>query len=270
MIAWARSKLGNLALVVDRDPRASDRPVVLIIHGALRNSNNLSGWTPILADRFDVVFTDLPGHGRSPGEGEHSIAALITRFKELIAKHFAGRDVVVIGESVGGLIGLGLADGQIPEIKGVVAADPPLSTAKQWSIFGTFTRRARKSPIGDYLMSFMLEVFGYTADAIVAERVYYTYVGAVKIPVLLLTGDVSLWPVRSQEAIPCLLDDMDKWMLRAIGNPNISITTITGSDHLCLDKPTEQCKAVVGDFCAARLLESSATRQPQRVLVSNP
>lgn len=263
MVAWARTSQGALALTIDRDPRASERPVALLIHGALRNSNNLKSWIPILSDRFDVVIADLPGHGRSPGEGDPTIAALIPRFKELVARHFEHRDIVVVGESIGALIGLGLADGQVPQIKGVLAADPPLTTAKQWAIFVNFQRRAAKVPLlGDYLMSFMLEVFGYTPEAIVADRIYYKYVDAVKIPVLMLTGDVPLWPVRPQTTIPCLLDATDRWMLGTLKNPNISLTTIKGSDHLCLDKPTEQCKAAVRDFCAAQLIDNRAARAP--------
>jgi pimeloyl-ACP methyl ester carboxylesterase len=266
MVAWAGTSQGALSMAIDRDPRASDRPVALFIHGALRNSDNLKSWFPILGDSFDVVIVDLPGHGRSPEEGEPSPAALVLRFKELVSRHFEGRDVVIVGESVGALIGLGLADGQVREIKGVLAADPPLTTAKQWSIFGNFTRRARKSPgLSDYLMSFMYEVFGYTADTIVADRIYYGYVAAARVPVLMLTGDVPLWPVRSMETIPCLLDGMDVWMLRTIKNTHISTTTIAGSDHLCLDKPTDQCKAVVRDFCAARLLDGRAASAPRRL-----
>lgn len=249
---------GDLFFLMDRDPRTSTRPLVIVLHGALRHSENTQPWFPVLNERFDVIFVDLPGHGRSPSDGEASIPAFTERFREFLLRHFARRDVVIVGESVGGLIGLGVADGRTPCVRGVVAADPPLTTAKQWPIYTNFVMRAKQQPIGNYLMGFFANSFGYTPDGILGDRISYSLLPRVKVPALILTGTLPLFPVRPQQTIPCLLDDLDKAMIRAMKNPHLSMATVQGAGHLCLDATLPDARSAVLDFCAARLLQPAA------------
>ncbi len=135
------------------------------------------------------------------------------------------RDIVVVGESVGALIGLDLADGQVPQIKGVLAGQiPPLTTAKQWAIFTNFLRRGGQSPAARRL-----------SDVVHARGLRLHAGSHRRGPDLLQVrrcredpgtdadGDVPLWPVRPQTTIPCLLDATDRWMLGTLKNPNITL-----------------------------------------------
>jgi pimeloyl-ACP methyl ester carboxylesterase len=257
-VGIGRTSLGDLFFLMDRDSRTSTRPLVIVLHGALRNSENTQPWFPVLNESFDVIFVDLPGHGRSPSDGEPSIPAFTDRFREFLLRHFARRDVVIVGESVGGLIGLGVGDGRTPCVRGVIAADPPLTTAKQWPIYTNFTQRAAKRPISDFLMTFFANAFGYTPKGIIGDRISYSLLAHVKVPALIMTGTLPLFPVRAQQTIPCLLDDVDKAIIRAMKNPHLSMGTVPGAGHLCLDVAFPEARSAVLDFCAARLLQPPA------------
>ena len=253
---------GVLYFMSDRDPRDSARPVVFVLHGALRHSENTQGWLPVLADHFDVVLVDLPGHGRTPSDGQPTIRAFTARVREFIAGHFAGRDMVVLGESVGGLLALWLADGRTPEIKGVVVSDPPLTTSKQWAVFNNYLK-PKAGPLTDFLKAFYASTFGYVGTGITGERIYYPLVAGAKVPTLILTGDLPLFPVRNMPMqIPCLIDEVDKTIIRWIGNPLVSLETIPDSGHLCLDCTREEARAAVNAFCAAQLLVQQNGRVP--------
>ena len=252
------TSLGDLFFLMDRDPRTSSRPLVIVLHGALRHSENTQAWFPVLSKDFDVIFVDLPGHGHSPSDGEPTLAAFTERFSEFLLRHFSRRDVVIVGESVGGLIGLGVADGRTPCVRGVIAADPPLSTAKQWPIYANFVHRATTRPIGDYLMTLFANAFGYTLEGLNGDRIYYSVLAHVTVPALILTGTLPLFPVRPQKTIPCLLDDVDKAMIRAMKNPHLALSIVPGAGHLCLDTTFPEARVAVLDFCAARLLQQPA------------
>jgi pimeloyl-ACP methyl ester carboxylesterase len=59
-------------------------------------------------ERFTVVIPDLPGHGRSPREWSYSYGAMAAK----VAHEVGGCEgVVVVGHSLGGVIGLVLASG---------------------------------------------------------------------------------------------------------------------------------------------------------------
>ena len=262
MTASATTSLGEVALLLDRAPETSRRPVVLMIHGALRHSDLAVDWFPILAD-YDLVLADLPGHGRSPGTGPATVAAIATRLKEVIARHFRDRSIIVVGESIGGVIGLALADGSVRQILGVVALDPPLTMAKQWPVYANIIDRFARYPDDDYLRVFAFDIFGIGADGSLQERIYYDVVRNVRVPALVLAGDIPLWPVSRRTVVPSLLDEADRHVIRQMGNAFVSLRTVHGAGHLYLAPPDAQCSEAILEFCAARLAgdDRNAARQ---------
>ncbi|MBA2336534.1 MAG: acetoin dehydrogenase dihydrolipoyllysine-residue acetyltransferase subunit [Acidimicrobiia bacterium] len=82
---------------------------VLLIHGYGGDLDNWLFTTTALAEGFDVVALDLPGHGQSaiflPGETVADLARFVERFCEVLA---LGR-VDVVGHSLGGAIAARLA-----------------------------------------------------------------------------------------------------------------------------------------------------------------
>jgi len=80
-------------------------PVLLLLHG-LGATGEV--WYDHLTRFGEVLAPDLPGHGRSPRLTEYTFASMA----EAVAKGVPpGRQVVVVGHSLGGVLALMLADG---------------------------------------------------------------------------------------------------------------------------------------------------------------
>ncbi|MFC4016532.1 alpha/beta fold hydrolase [Micromonospora sp. GCM10011542] len=83
-------------------------PVLLLLHGMGATGDVWSPWAPLLEERWSGrwLAPDLAGHGRSPSLPEYSFAGIADR----VAHGLAVADrVVVLGHSLGGVVGLALA-----------------------------------------------------------------------------------------------------------------------------------------------------------------
>jgi pimeloyl-ACP methyl ester carboxylesterase len=94
---------------------AGSGPVLLLIHGV---AGTLENWRPViepLAQRYTVIASDLPGHGRSaPGAGDYSLGALAAGLRDLLVA--LGHDrATLVGHSLGGGIAMQFAY-QFPEM----------------------------------------------------------------------------------------------------------------------------------------------------------
>ncbi len=101
-------------------------PVIVCVHGLGGSSVNWSAIAPLLTDRFRVVAPDLAGHGltRSMGRGTKVSAnqALLHRFIESVP----GAPVILMGNSMGGMISLLEAAAAPDAVAGLVLLDPAL------------------------------------------------------------------------------------------------------------------------------------------------
>jgi pimeloyl-ACP methyl ester carboxylesterase len=94
-------------------PRA-DAPVVLCLHGLMRNSRDFEDLAQHLAGHHRVIVPDVRGRGfsaRDPNSGNYQIPVYVKDVLTLLAGLGAAR-VAVIGTSMGGLIGMVLAASQ--------------------------------------------------------------------------------------------------------------------------------------------------------------
>jgi len=246
------TSLGRISLLLAPDALSSKRPLVLMIHEALREARTLAPWGALLSG-FDVVLLDLPGHGFSPAEGPATVASIAGRVRDVVSAHFADRAIVVVGEATGGLVALALADGALAQVRGVIAADPPLTTAKQWLMQASFDRQFAASPGETYIHAVARDVFGYGADGVLDERAYYGLVQAAAVPTLILTGDVPLWPREPKPGVPCVLDETDTLVVNSLGNGKVALEKIAKAGHLMLSQPGDACRERVRGFCEAVL-----------------
>ena len=88
----------------------SGEPVLLLLHGLGATGDVWQGWRPLLAQRWPGrwLAPDLPGHGGSrplPGYTFESLAAAVAGLVSASAR------TVVLGHSLGGVVGLALASG---------------------------------------------------------------------------------------------------------------------------------------------------------------
>jgi pimeloyl-ACP methyl ester carboxylesterase len=74
--------------------------------------------------RFELVAVDLPGHGESSAPRVEYTAEYFTDSIQQILEHCQLRDAIVLGESIGACIALGLAARGNPRVSRVIALNP--------------------------------------------------------------------------------------------------------------------------------------------------
>jgi pimeloyl-ACP methyl ester carboxylesterase len=139
-------------------------PVVLL--HTLRTQ--LDYFRPLLThldtSRMEVVAIDLPGHGESTAPRVDYAAAFFTDTTERLLDALDLSGAVIVGESIGGAIALGIAARQNPRVSQVVALNPydyarwggirrssPLAnvlfTAMLWPAVGPMVAHAETKPV---------------------------------------------------------------------------------------------------------------------------
>jgi pimeloyl-ACP methyl ester carboxylesterase len=90
----------------------SGEPSLVLLHGLGATGDVWGGWWPLLARRWPGrwVAPDLPGHGGSPPLAGYSFDS----FAAAVAGIVPPGACVVLGHSLGGVVGLALASGRFP------------------------------------------------------------------------------------------------------------------------------------------------------------
>jgi len=88
-------------------------PVLVLLHGLGATGDVWSMWAPLLAKRWpgSWLAPDLPGHGGSPTLATYTFDGLAAAVGDVTPP---GSSVVVLGHSLGGVVGLAMADGNCP------------------------------------------------------------------------------------------------------------------------------------------------------------
>jgi pimeloyl-ACP methyl ester carboxylesterase len=91
----------------------SGEPVLVLLHGLGATGDVWACWWPLLARRWPGrwLAPDLPGHGGSPPLAAYSFDSLAAEVASIVP---ASAPVVVLGHSLGGVVGLALASGKFP------------------------------------------------------------------------------------------------------------------------------------------------------------
>lgn len=115
---------GRTIAYVDTDPTASERPVMVLVHGL---GSNLSLWRDHIdafAETHRVLALDLPGFGMSDKD---DVPATMDFFAETVAEFLDARGVdrvVYVGVSMGGQIGLTFALAHPDRVERMVLVSP--------------------------------------------------------------------------------------------------------------------------------------------------
>ena len=91
----------------------SGEPVLLLLHGLGATGDVWDGWRPLLARRWPGrwLAPDLPGHGGSRPLPDYTFDTLAAAVADIAS---GGGRTVVLGHSLGGVVGLVLASGRFP------------------------------------------------------------------------------------------------------------------------------------------------------------
>ncbi|MGE4061927.1 MAG: alpha/beta fold hydrolase [Rhodospirillaceae bacterium] len=225
---------GKLFVYRQEAGRFPDKPLILLLHGAFEKHKKLLPWAELWRAEYDVALADLPGHGASDAPAPVSLPAYIDEVRWLVAEPFRARQVVIVGDSFGGLLGVALGNDPPGNFAGVVTMDSLLSTEKQWSIQDLLPRVLEGQPEGSFRRQFAANVMGMGGEKIEDQNYRHFFEGA-KVPVLMLAGEIPLGQRRDVQH-PSLLDDADRVFLR--GKSMLGV--IAGVGHqLVLQRPAE-------------------------------
>ncbi len=254
---------GELVLYSAQPWHGSPRPVIVLIHGALRWSETLSDWGDDLADIADVVLIDLPGHGRSDPLLPASVDALAKRIAEGIQAGLADRDVMLVGESLGGLVALAIGGMADPgPVRAVFAADPPLTTRKLRNVHANLNKYLREYPEqAAFSKSLAFEVFGMSGE-VIEERIYYPVIGRLKVPAMIVTGDQALYPHHARSAVACVIDEVDRFVLGEFYGDKVMVRQIEDGDHRLLTHRKPECLALIKAMLARIAQPGQAVAAP--------
>src|SRR5882724_12957949 len=99
-------------------------PALVLLHTLRTQLDMFQRVIPQLAERFRVYALDYPGHGYSDiPKAEYSSELFVTAAAQFLDQ-LDIRDAVIVGESIGGTIGLLLAARANPRVRRVIAINP--------------------------------------------------------------------------------------------------------------------------------------------------
>jgi pimeloyl-ACP methyl ester carboxylesterase len=128
--------------------RGNGRPVVLL-HPLRMQLEYFDLLCAELGDAgVELITADLPGHGHSGAPAADYTAAYFTDAAEALLDSLGVADAIVVGESIGASIGLGLAARHCSRVAGIVALNP--------YDYGRWGGIRRSSAIGNIVFTTML------------------------------------------------------------------------------------------------------------------
>ncbi|MGZ5477332.1 MAG: alpha/beta fold hydrolase [Thermoanaerobaculia bacterium] len=84
----------------------SDRPVLVLLHGANEQAGTWASVVPLLGE-FRLIIPDLAGHGESaPATGPIAMDAMVDAISSVIDHEAGGRKVILAGNSLGGWLSM--------------------------------------------------------------------------------------------------------------------------------------------------------------------
>jgi len=101
-----------------------DGPVLVCVHGLGGSAVNWSAVAPLLTDRCRVLAIDLPGHGRTWAYGRRTGVAANRAVLHRFVREVVGRPVILVGNSMGGMISLLQAAAEPADVTGLVLVAP--------------------------------------------------------------------------------------------------------------------------------------------------
>lgn len=197
--------------------RDTGRPLLLFITGVLADENQLN----LVQQRFpnlDVLRAFLPANHCPPLVGV-TIEIFAAAYTSAFDKRFAGRDVVVVGLSVGALVALGL---RMQGVRELVLVEPILMMDEAWPLKALRTQ----APPG--YETFLWNILGIGSDS-TEPRDYRQLLVDTKVPVLALLGDPPPPEGPWSGAMPGLVGPISRAALTA--HPLTAIRDFPGVGH---------------------------------------
>jgi len=118
-----RLEVAGVSLALD-DAGPAQAPVLLCLHAIGHDAGDFAHLARRLGDRYRVLALDWPGQGRSGADREPASAARYQVLARGVLDALGVREVVLIGNSIGGAAALRLAVSDATRVRGLVLANP--------------------------------------------------------------------------------------------------------------------------------------------------
>lgn len=201
-----------------------DRPLVVAIAGAFAIARGpLFHLAPHLPNA-EVVTGHLPGN-HCPPLVATSVGVFAAAYSHVVATAFANRPVIACGASIGGLVAMGL---KAPQIRAGLLMEPPLVMNKLWPMWPMLRRRLTEHRGDTELRRFIFNVFGVTEEG-VEDRRFAGLLDTLTTPTQVLVGERPLFPERSFDKLPSLVDEPERALMAA--HPKIRLSVMQGAGH---------------------------------------
>ena len=102
----------------------ADGPTIVCVHGLGGSAVNWWAIAPLLTDRYRVLAPDLAGHGLTQSQGRGTDVAANRALLHRFIKKMAAGPVLLIGNSMGGMISMLEAVSEPASVAGLILLDP--------------------------------------------------------------------------------------------------------------------------------------------------
>ncbi len=115
----------------DAGAGVAGEPVMLLIHASLYRSEDWENIFPRLATRYRVVAYDARGHGKSGRAAAYTLRDFADDAERML-REIVKAPVVIVGHSLGTLVGIVCAAEMPDLVRAIVLEDPPLKYGTPW------------------------------------------------------------------------------------------------------------------------------------------
>jgi pimeloyl-ACP methyl ester carboxylesterase len=190
------------------------RPTLSLVHGWMCDQTYWRAQIPALAERFGVVTVDLAGHGLSGTDRQTWTLNFLAQDTAAVITHLGLDDVIVIGHSMGGRVGLEVARGLPGIVFDVVGVDTlhdadETSNPEVLDLLGSLEKDFTKNCDG-----FVRSMFGEGTDGALIDHIASDMCsGPGEIGTALLRGYVAfdLAAAMRSAGVPIRCVNADKW-----------------------------------------------------------
>ncbi len=226
------------------------RPAIVGIAGTFRPSTALFDVARFLADSFDLLLVDMPGFNGSGPAVSARVEVFAAHVADLVAAELAGREVLLLGESFGGIVALAAAARpDFAGVRGFALVDPPLSLAAQ-----LHARAHLRKGIAGYRANAFLEAY-MEGDGFIREAdpdAWWRRLGDVAATggVLVLTGGRLDGDTGTEQT--ALFTREDETRAAACVPDDLAVLRLSQAGHIVLQEAPAAAFAALRDFCLAR------------------
>ena len=193
------------------------KPILLLITGAF-SSEQVMVQLGARFGKVDVLRAHLPGN-HCPPLIQTSVGVFGAAYGAALDQRFPGRDIVLVGLSVGALVGFAMRS---PAVRAIVAIEPPLLMREARPL----TVLREQAPPGQEAL--LWNILGIGPDR-VEDRDYRPLIANLRVPTFVLLGEPPPASDTAWIEMPGLVGPEARRALRA--SPRVEVKVIAGAGH---------------------------------------